>query len=168
MTETQGQGRHPALTDDQTGLPNRLHFDTVFDIVFAAGDRGIPLTLIFLEVDRYLEWTTRHGGEAVDHAMKTLGDALATTIRQTDLVARVEEARFAFVLLDCNMAGGRLVVDRLDGLVGPFREETGLKVSIGVAAYAREMDRPYDLIGAAEHALRAAQARGGNDVEFYG
>jgi len=168
MTEPSARERHPALTDGQTGLPNRLHFDIVFDILFAAGDRGIPLTLILLEVDGYLPWASGREAAEVSHAMGTLGEALASTVRQTDLVARLDETRFAIALLDCNLAGGRLVADRLDMLSDPFRGETGLSCSMGVAAFSREMGRPQDLMGAGEHALRAAQAQGGNKVEFYG
>ncbi len=168
MTETKARVRHPALTDEQTGLPNRLHFDTVFEVLFAAGNRGIPLTLIFLEADDYLSWASGHTKDEIGHSMKKLGALLATTIRQSDLVARVDEARFAFVLLDCNLAGARLVADRLDVLVDPFREETGLSCSMGVAAYSRGMNRAHELLGAAEQALRAAQARGGDEIVFHG
>jgi len=35
MESTNSKG-HPALTDVQTGLPNALHWDTVFGVVFAA------------------------------------------------------------------------------------------------------------------------------------
>lgn len=167
MTENVGSGGHPALTDSVTGLPNRLHFETVFGVIFAAGDRGIPLTLILLEVDGFLAWNARVDPRDSQSALRSLGDALATTVRQSDLAARTEEARFAFVLLDCNLAGGRLVADRVDGLLDPLREATGLHFSMGVAAYDREMTRPYDLIGAAEEALRSAQARGGDRVEFH-
>ncbi len=77
-------------------------------------------------------------------------------------------ARVAFVLLDCNLAGGRLVADRLDGLLDPLREEAGLGFSMGVAVYDREMIRSEQLVAAAESALRTAQAQGGNQIEFHG
>lgn len=158
---------HPALTDAQTGLPNALHWDTVFGIVFAAGDRGIPLTLILLEIDHYLGWVGGRDPGEVDRVLAALGLALVTFTRSSDLAARVEEARFAFVLLDCNLAGGRLVADRLHALLDPLREDGGLSFSMGVAVYDREMLRSEQLVGASESALRAAQARGGNQIEFH-
>lgn len=168
MMESTGSKGHPALTDAQTGLPNALHWDTVFGVIFAAGDRGIPLTLIILEIDQFLGWAgAREAGE-VDRILRTLGADLGNTTRQSDLAARLDEARFAFVLLDCNLAGGRLVADRLDVLLDPIRSEGGLSFSMGVATYDREMTRPEQLIGGAESALRSAQAKGGNRTEFYG
>jgi diguanylate cyclase (GGDEF)-like protein len=167
MSETKGVVQHPALTDLQTGLPNRLHWDTVFGVIFAAGDRGIPLTVILVEVDHFQAWHRNADPADLSRALRAMGSALSATTRGTDLVARVEEERFAFLLLDCNMAGGRLVADRVDGLLDPFREMTGLSISMGVAVYNRDMARHEDLLGAANKALRAAQAQGGNQIEFH-
>ena len=165
MESTASKG-HPALTDAQTGLPNALHWDTVFGIVFAQGDRGIPLTLILLEIDDFSAWAGAKGPDEVDRVLASLGSSLENTTRSSDLAARVGEARFAFVLMDCNMAGGRLVADRLDALLNPHRESSGLSFSFGVAVYNREMLRSEQLVADAESALRAAQARGGNAIEF--
>ncbi len=164
---TTDEGKHPALTDDDTGLPNKLHWDTVFGIIFAAGDRGIPLTVLLVEADHFWEWVERTDSDVATSGLRALGEALDTTTRQTDLVARTEEERFAFVLLDCNAAGARLVADRIDVLLDPIREMTGLTFSIGVASYTRDMVRHEDLLGAAESALRKAQSRGKNQMELH-
>ena len=165
MTESKG---HPALTDAQTGLPNKLHWDTVFGVIFAAGSRGIPLTLILLEMDDYGTWVLEHGSDEVDKVLMTLGRSLGATTRQSDLAARIQEERFAFLLLDCNLAGGRLVADRLDALLDPIRQASALSFSMGVAAFNREMTRWEDFLGAAESVLIEAQARGENQMEFFG
>ena len=136
-------------------------------IIFAAGDRGIPLTVIVVEVDEYPTWAEGANPEAQDAAMRAMAEALAATTRQTDLVARIGDGRFAFVLLDCNLAGGRLVADRIDGLLDPVRELAGFRVSMGAAAYNREMTKHHQLMGAAEEALAQARAQGGNQVEFH-
>jgi diguanylate cyclase (GGDEF)-like protein len=165
LTESKG---HPALTDGKTGLPNKLHWDTVFGVIFAAGSRGIPLTLILLEMDDYGTWVLEHGSDEVDEVLMALGRSLGATTRQSDLVARIQEERFAFLLLDCNLAGGRLVADRLDVLLDPIREASALSFSMGVAAYNRDMSRWEDFLGAAESVLIEAQARGENQMEFFG
>lgn len=157
---------HPALTDSRTGLPNELHWDTVFGIVFAAADRGIPLTLIFLEIDGFSEVEQEGSPEAMDKILRSVGDTLGRATRQSDLVARREAGRFSFALLDCNLAGGRLVVDRLDGMLDPIRKESGLGFSMGVAAFQRGMEGSEELEMATEEALKLAQSRGGNRAEF--
>ncbi len=168
MMETEGRSSHPALTDAQTGLPNKLHWDTVFGVVFAAGDRGIPLTLILLEIDHYQDWILNHDPEETDIVFASLGQVMGTTVRQSDLAARTQEGRFSFLLLDCNLAGGRLVADRLDGFLDPVRERWGMGFSMGVAAFSRDMTRPENLVAAAEEVLRRGQARGENQIEFHG
>ena len=165
MTENAG---HPALTDLQTGLPNKLHWNTVFGVIFAAGSRGIPLTLILLELDGYGRWVRERGRDEVDRVLMALGRSLGATTRQSDLAARIQEERFAFLLLDCNLAGGRLVADRLDTLLDPIRQASGLSSSMGVAAYSRDMSSSEDFLGAAESVLIEAQARGENQMEFFG
>lgn len=158
---------HPALTDPQTGLPNALHWETVFGVVFAAGGRRIPLTLIIMEIDEFQGWAAEKPHEDVEQAFGTLGSLMSNATRQTDLMARLEESRFAFGLLDCDLNGGRLVADRLDSLLRPVGEETGMSFSTGVAATDRQTFSPGQLVGAAEAALRMARAQGGNQIEYH-
>ncbi len=159
---------HPALTDESTGLPNRLHFDTVFGVVFAAGDRGIPVALILVEISDYDSWMSELEPAALTSALADLGILIQSTTRKTDLVARTAEDRFALVLLDCNLAGARLVADRLDVALEEFRRAQRFHTSMGAAVYARTMESPEDLVAAASSALQAAREAGGNSMEFQG
>jgi diguanylate cyclase (GGDEF)-like protein len=167
MAVMKGPGGHPALTDPETGLPNRLHFDTVFDVVFATASRGVPVAVLLLELDRFPDWAGRTEAAEAGRALRVIRDALVPLVRRSDLLARTGEARFAFCLVDCNLAGAMLVADRIDGLKDSLGPATGLGFSIGGAAFDRDMDRPTDLLGAAEQALRVAQNRGANQTEFH-
>lgn len=167
MTNTIGSGGHPALTDHQTGLPNRLHYDTVFEVVFCTGPRGVPLTVILLEIDQFPEWAGKADASEVDRSLRSVGNTLLPVVRQSDLLARSDEARFALFLVDCNLAGAVLVADRIDGLLDSVREATGLGFSIGAAVFDVDMEQPEDLMGAAEEALRVARGRGSNQIEFH-
>jgi diguanylate cyclase (GGDEF)-like protein len=160
-------GGHPALTDDQTGLPNRLHFETVFEVVFATGPRGIPLTVLVLGIDDYSDWVGRTDALESSRVLRSLGGTLGPLVRQTDLLARSSEAQFVFCLVDCNVAGAVLVADRIDGLLDSIRRTTGLGFSIGGAAFDVNMERPEDLLRAAEESLQVAQGRGNNQMEFH-
>jgi len=167
MNDTSGSEGHPALTDSQTGLPNQLHFGTVFEVLFATGPRGIPLTVILLEVDEYQDWISGADPNQAARTFRSMGSALARVVRRSDILARVTETRFALCLMDCNMAGAVLVADRIDGLLDGIRDETGLGFSIGGASFDVEMEKPGDLMGAAEEALRTARQRGINQMEFF-
>jgi diguanylate cyclase (GGDEF)-like protein len=166
MHESFGPEGHPALTDEQTGLPNRLHFQTVFEVVFAAGLRGVPLSLLLVEIEGYHPWVVKEDAPDTDRILRALGSTLRPLVRKTDILARLDEARFVVCLMDCNMAGAVLVADRIDGLLDNIRGRTGLGFSIGGAAFAVDMRRPEDLLGAAEAALRSAQTKGTDQMEF--
>jgi diguanylate cyclase (GGDEF)-like protein len=167
MAVMKGPGGHPALTDPETGLPNSLHFDTVFDVVFATGSRGVPVAVILLELDHFAEWAGRTEAVEVGRTLRVLRDALIPLVRRSDILARIGEARFAFCLVDCNLAGAILVADRIEGLKDSLGSATGFGFSMGGAAFDMDMERPADLLGAAEQALRVAQARGDNQTEFH-
>ena len=167
MLEIQFREGHPALTDLETGLPNGLHFDTVFHIIFAFGARGIPVTVVLLEVEDLSEWREGKSGPEAQRVLRWLGSILTSSVRRSDLAARTDEGRFALVLVDCNVAGGRLVADRLDLSLDPVREATGLRFSMGVAAYQQEMSSPDALMGGAEGALRSARSLGGDRAGFH-
>ena len=160
-------GGHPALTDDETGLPNRLHFDTVFDVAFAVGRRGVPLTIIQMEIDGLSEWAEDRDASEAGRVLRSIGDTLGPVVRQSDFLARTDVNRFTLCLIDCNLAGAAVVAHRMDGLLDSIRETTGLGFSAGGASFDADMECPEDLFEAAEEALRVAQSRGSHRVEFY-
>lgn len=158
--------RHPALTDSQTGLPNGLHWDTVFAFVFTAAQRGMPLTVLLLELDGFQEWKSQRSPGEMEAFMAAFASAVRSTTRESDLLARTAEARLALALLDCDLEGGRLVAGRLDRCLGPLLHDVGLSASMGVAACGQGMQRPEDLLEAAEEALGRAGEKGGGRTEF--
>lgn len=144
---------HPALTDEETGLANRLHFELVYSYLFNGADRGVPLTLMLLSTPT-----------PNDDVMRAVGAKLQVTTRTSDLVAHMGGGRFIVILLGTNLSGGRIAADRvemaLDGVaVGP--------VSIGLAHYLPEMRESSQLLEAVDVALRRAEAAGGG-VELQG
>lgn len=138
---------HPALTDEQTGLANRLQFELVYSYLFEGADRGVPLTLLLLTTP-----------EPSLDTIRALGERIQATTRSSDLVAHLGSGRFIVILLGTNLSGGRIAADRLEvalaGLaVGPL--------SMGLAAWQPEMKEPEDLLRAVDETLRRAEAAGG-------
>lgn len=162
MTESSAQA-HSALTDGLTGLPNRLHFDTVYRVVSRAVNRGIPVSVAAMEIDGYDERKTREGADAADALAKVVAEALRRTVRGADLLARVDEARFYLLLFDCNPQGARVAADRFqEQLIGV----TDATLSVGVFSVNRgDQAAPEALVAGAEEALSQALALGGGEVE---
>lgn len=138
---------HPALTDEYTGLANRLHFELVYSYLFNGADRGVPLTLMLLSTPA-----------PTPEIMRALGERIQVTTRTSDLVAHLGNGRFVIILLGTNLSGGRIAADRVetalqDVAVGP--------VCIGLAHYQPEMKQSSDLLKAVDDAVRRAEALGG-------
>lgn len=143
---------HPALTDPETGLANRLHFELVYSYLFVAGDRGMAFTVMLVSPgpeDALAREPDR---------LRTLGQTVQRTTRQADLVAHVGKGRYVVLLLGTNLSGARIAADRIESVL---QEVAPGAVSIGLAAFDPDMTDPAELLDAADTALLAAEARGG-------
>ncbi len=58
------------------------------------------------------------------------------------------------------------MADRCQMSLDDFRADTGIRFSIGIATYQKEMEDRQDLLDAAEQALSEAKAAGGDQVEI--
>src|SRR5687767_5089780 len=141
---------HAALTDPQTGLANGLHFDLVYSYLFAAGDRGLSFTVTLVSVG---------GPDRIPNDMlRTVGEKVRSTTRDSDLVAHVGSGRYVVLLLGTNLQGARIAADRLEIALGELSER---RAAFGLVAYSRLMKDSVELLEAAERALLAAEESGG-------
>ncbi|MEM7416147.1 MAG: diguanylate cyclase [Gemmatimonadota bacterium] len=154
MLVTDQARNHPALTDAETGLANRLHFDLVYTYLFLAGNRGLPFTVMLVSAG-----SNEHADEAEIH---TLGKAIAATTRNSDLVSHVGAGRYVVLLLGTNLQGARIAADRMEMAL---REPAPGPICFGMAAYRDSYTDAQELLRAADTALLAAEAAGGG-VEF--
>jgi len=155
LSEKHAQGRehaigHPALTDPETGLANGLHFDLVYSYLFAGGDRGLAFTVMLLSVG---------GGDGIPkEELRTVGQAIRGTTRDSDLVSYAGQSRYVVLLLGTNVQGARIAADRIEMALSEAIEGA---VAFGLAAYDRSMKNSSELLEAADKALLAAEAAGG-------
>ncbi|MBM4183003.1 MAG: diguanylate cyclase [Gemmatimonadetes bacterium] len=155
LAKQHAQGRehaigHPALTDSVTGLANGLHFELVYSYLFAAGDRGLAFTVMLLSVG---------GANGIPkEQLRTVGQMVQMTTRDSDLVAHVGGGRYVVLLLGTNLQGARIAADRLEMALGEISQAS---IAFGLAAYDRRMRDPSELLEAADRVLVAAEAAGG-------
>jgi diguanylate cyclase (GGDEF)-like protein len=144
---------HPALTDAQTGLANRLHFDLVYNYLFEAGDRGLPFTVMLVSA----------GAESgPEEQIRRIGQSIESVSRRSDLVSHMGGGRFVVLLLGTNLQGGRIAADRIETALANLAPGA---ICFGLAAYADTFEDSQKLLRAADTALLAAEAAGGG-VEF--
>lgn len=97
--------------------------------------------------------------------LEAIADVIGTELRATDIALRRDGMTFSLVLPETPAEGARVAAERVR-LLAPQRISTAVAapvtLSAGVAAFPRDATTNEALIEAAEHALEAAVARGGN------
>ena len=159
VRDARGRVRHAALTDELTELPNRLHFDVVYRLLWEAGGRGLPVTMVLFELPGL--------GTATPEGQLTIGRKANEITRQMDLIARLDTDRIGALLVDCNAFGAMVAAERLQVELAPILGDLGIAFGAGIAAWRDWMTEPEDLLRAAEEALRSARTQGPDRIEIH-
>lgn len=136
---------------------------------------GLPLTLIFIDVDHFRAYNREFGRKAGDEVLKHVGRALATVVgRPGDLVARYHRDEFALVLASTDTPGAfnisehvRACIQQLELPSAKDAPAAVVTASVATATAIPQRESAWeelDLIKAARYALREARATGGNRV----
>ena len=136
---------------------------------------GLPLSLIFIDVDHFRAYNRQFGRKAGDEVLKQVGRCLATVVgRPGDLVARYHRDEFALVLASTDGPGSFKISEQVRSAIRDLNlpaakeapeEFVTASVATSTAVPQRESAwEELDLIKAARHALREARAAGGNRV----
>lgn len=153
-----------ALMDSLTGMPNRRHSVVFVEAAFAAARRGIPLTVVLFDVDRFKNFNDTRGHLAGDEALKRIAEVLAGSTRKMNLTARWGGEEFLSMLSDTPLEGGRIFAERVLSEIHQAFPDGSVTLSAGVARYNEGMDTPARLLAAADQAMYEAKAAGGDCV----
>jgi diguanylate cyclase (GGDEF)-like protein len=133
-----------------------------------------PLTVGMADLDHFKEVNDRYGHLAGDTLLKRVAQELTAGLRSSDAVGRYGGEEFLIVLPETDLAGARVVADKLRRLVEEVRapmddgEEASVTISIGLAS-RQDPDLPpeatlRDLLEHADRALYKAKQKGRNRV----
>lgn len=161
-----------AMTDTLTGLFNRGFLESTLSREVARCRRhGVMTSLVLVAVDEFPGTNERWGDAAGDAALRAVGEIIRRKLRAADSACRYRGDEFAIVLPDTYRSGAVLVADRIVAAVRRHFEEgrvadchIALTVSVGVAWYGAASATKTALLEAADRALRAAKAGGGDRV----
>jgi diguanylate cyclase (GGDEF)-like protein/putative nucleotidyltransferase with HDIG domain len=166
--EMVGTLRQRAELDELTGCANVRAFYELLNIESERAIRlELPLTLLMLDVDLLKAFNDRHGHVAGNAALTSIGGALMSTARVTDLVARVGGDEFALLLPGTTAAQGRELADRILRAASDSNKPR-VTVSIGIAELRPGGPGPTALIREADGALYDAKEGGRNRAHLRG
>jgi diguanylate cyclase (GGDEF)-like protein/PAS domain S-box-containing protein len=164
---------HKANYDALTGLPNRRLFRDRFEHEIKHAERtGMPLALMFIDLDRFKEINDTLGHEAGDLLLKQAGERLQACVREADTVARLGGDEFTVILADTSDGEHiRVVAEKiLWELDRPFpltQKSAHVSGSIGITLFPEDADTPTDLLRHADQAMYAAKNAGRGRYCFF-
>ena len=117
-----------AIRDPLTGLYNRRFFDEALTREWQQFQRsGEPFTVIIMDVDAFKAINDHHGHETGDRALQQAGHALRSSLRESDLIARVGGDEFAALLPRTDTDHAQQVFEKLRQILSalPVQSSTG-------------------------------------------
>ncbi len=107
LEHAQGRLRRMVITDPLTSCRNRRFFDEIIGRELQRHRRyGIPLSLLFVDIDRFKTINDTYGHDVGDEVLKHVAKFLLANIREADYVFRWGGDEF-LALLSCSEAEAR-------------------------------------------------------------
>ncbi len=162
-----------ARTDTLTGLSNRRRFFEAMSRDLAQASRsGLPLVLLYLDIDHFKQINDRYGHAAGDEVLRQLGSVFRQHCRSGDIVARIGGEEFALGSLNTSREDVMVVAERLRRAIESKPVRIGntdivITVSIGISMMERDDNAVEDLLRKADTALYQAKQAGRNTIRLW-
>jgi diguanylate cyclase (GGDEF)-like protein len=158
-----------AATDALTGLPNsRSVRDTARRMVAEATRGSRPLSALLLDLDHFKNINETHGHGTGDEVLAAVGEALRSSVRESDFAGRYGGEEFLILLPDTDLTSGLAVAEKLRAAIatiGVSGVGRPITASVGVATLPAQGHDTPTLLRSADRALYSAKANGRNRVE---
>jgi diguanylate cyclase (GGDEF)-like protein/PAS domain S-box-containing protein len=158
-----------ALTDPLTGLHNRRGLEGRSEALhFRPGGAPVSQVWIMVDIDHFKRVNDTHGHEAGDEVLKAVAEALRSTARGADLVARFGGEEFVLVLPDTSAELAVRIAERLRLAIEALSTDVGGQIirvtaSFGVAQRAAQ-ESQLEVLERADTALYSSKKGGRNRV----
>jgi diguanylate cyclase (GGDEF)-like protein/PAS domain S-box-containing protein len=172
LKEVERQLERLVQKDTLTGLPNRHAFNDGIAAALRRSQRsGTQVALLFLDVDGFKKINDTLGHAAGDDVLREFARRLSSSVRATDLVARLAGDEFVIVLEgihtrdECRFVARKIIA----AMRAPFPAgDLTVKVttSIGIALGQGGATTPEALLKRADSALYAAKGQGRDTFEI--
>jgi diguanylate cyclase (GGDEF)-like protein len=162
-----------SYVDALTGVPNRRHFDEIFDQEWRRALRDeSSLSIVFIDVDLFKVFNDSYGHQTGDDCLKRVALEVSGGLRRGgDMAFRYGGEEFGVILPRTEPAGALIVAEdmrqRVFGLKIAHKGSPFLVVTISLGFKAMRpgpQDTREALLGAADRALYKAKEQGRNRV----
>jgi diguanylate cyclase (GGDEF)-like protein len=115
-----------ATTDPLTGLLNRRGFEHLANFaITSAHRRAEPLTLGWLDLDKFKQINDRYGHVEGDIALREMARLLVKTFRDSDLMVRHGGDEFGILFSDTDESGAWIAMQHLIEEANAFNQHSG-------------------------------------------
>lgn len=167
----QHQLTESALRDPLTKTYNKKFFMDRVQSEFTYSERHrLPLSLLFLDIDRFKTVNDSYGHPVGDFVLQELAVLMAKSLRSDDILARYGGEEFVVVCRGLDLPSAELLAERIRRAVEEHRFETAGKaipvtVSIGVARCPDpRLHDASELVVAADECMYLAKRSGRNRI----
>lgn len=160
------------VTDPLTGAFNRRHMDRQLEVEIERARRySFPLSIIFLDIDRFKEINDRHGHKVGDQVLVEVVELFSNDLRGTDVLTRYGGDEFVVIAPHTPLASAAELAQRLilsietaDFVLPDAPDGVFVRSSAGVASLGNGIDTPAAVLEAADAGLYRAKQDGRNRV----
>ncbi|MEA1918471.1 MAG: diguanylate cyclase [Campylobacterota bacterium] len=165
LKEKQSRLAQLAVTDDLTGLSNRLHFMSIIKRETAAvSSSPSRLCLAFFSIDHMHKVNNMYGFKTGDKVIHKIGKLLTTHSRESDFAARLFGSEFVFLMPNTSLEAAKFLVKKIhDAIEKSTMIEMQITVSIGITEYQKGEEFEAFIIQS-EKLMEEAKRLGGNRV----
>jgi diguanylate cyclase (GGDEF)-like protein/hemerythrin-like metal-binding protein/PAS domain S-box-containing protein len=161
-----------AFSDGLTGLANRtLFLDRLRQSLLASRRTGDGFALLACDLDGFKSINDTYGHEAGDQVLRVAAEMLRSCCREVDTAARIGGDEFALILPgvsdsnDATLVANRLIV-ALGQPIAVDGDSCSVGASVGIALCPRDGQTIETLVRAADAAMYASKASGGNRLSL--
>ncbi len=172
--QTEGRQSPPVFSDPLTGLPNRARFVQRLGEELARSRRYQErFAVTILRFDLFREFVNEYGEDAGGRILRSFAGALAESLRETDMVARISPNEFGLLLTNLESKySTSMVVRRILDLLSQGISVDGMSVHFtacaGITLVGQDgKDTVSSLLKQSDVALSRARRMGRNQVQIF-
>ncbi len=161
-----------AQSDALTGVLNRRSLlERLDSACLRARARGLPIALLFIDLDHFKQINDAYGHPAGDACLKAIIGPIQAELRQSDVIGRYGGEEFVVILSSADAAAAQPIAERIRQRVAEisvpgFGAPIHLTCSIGIATSDMLGVWGEHLIARADEAVYAAKRCGRNCVQI--